>query len=130
VAHAPQRCRDKAESVVPAAMYEYKYRHCHPPPQPNINTTPPGSITFRIYFNPVTVGCFVMHCHVLTHEDLGMMQWLDLLPGPNQPSGCMLDAMPHSKALTNARRASARTGIMSPAGGGALERRTAQVTQE
>ncbi len=29
-----------------------------------------------------------MHCHTLTHEDLGMMQRLDILPAKGQPSGC------------------------------------------
>jgi hypothetical protein len=47
-----------------------------------------GSITFRTYFNPVTVGCFVMHCHILDHEDLGMMQRLDIIPKRGQSSGC------------------------------------------
>jgi FtsP/CotA-like multicopper oxidase with cupredoxin domain len=56
-----------------------------------INNLPPGSITFRTYFNPVTVGCFVAHCHTLDHEDLGMMQRMDILPAPGQPSGCNLD---------------------------------------
>jgi hypothetical protein len=51
----------------------------------------PGSITFRTYFNPITAGCFVMHCHILTHEDIGMMQRLDILPAKGQPSGCVLD---------------------------------------
>jgi FtsP/CotA-like multicopper oxidase with cupredoxin domain len=66
-----------------------------PPPHPTINDVPPGSITFRMWFNPVTVGCFVAHCHTLTHEDLGMMQRLDILPGPNQPSNCMPGTMVH-----------------------------------
>ena len=57
----------------------------------NVNNFPPGSITFRTYFNPVTVGCFVGHCHTLDHEDLGMMQRFDILPAPGQPSGCSLD---------------------------------------
>jgi FtsP/CotA-like multicopper oxidase with cupredoxin domain len=57
----------------------------------NVNNLPPGSITFRTYFNPVTVGCFVGHCHTLDHEDLGMMQRFDILPAKGQPSGCMLD---------------------------------------
>jgi FtsP/CotA-like multicopper oxidase with cupredoxin domain len=52
----------------------------------------PGSITFRTYFNPVTVGCFVAHCHTLDHEDLGMMQRLDILPANGGPSGCNLDS--------------------------------------
>jgi len=42
-----------------------------------INNLPAGSITFRTYFNPVTVGCFVAHCHTLDHEDLGMMPSFD-----------------------------------------------------
>jgi FtsP/CotA-like multicopper oxidase with cupredoxin domain len=64
-------------------------------PNVNINANPVGSITFRIYFNPVTAGCFVAHCHILTHEDLGMMQRLDILPGPNQPSQCDIGPMSH-----------------------------------
>jgi FtsP/CotA-like multicopper oxidase with cupredoxin domain len=67
-----------------------------PSPRPNINKNVDiGSITFRIYFNPNTVGCFVMHCHALTHEDIGMMQRLDILPAKNQPSGCVPETMDH-----------------------------------
>jgi hypothetical protein len=62
-----------------------------PLPNQNINVATPGSITFRVYFNPVTVGCFVAHCHVIDHEDLGMMQRMDILPAAGQPSGCTLD---------------------------------------
>jgi FtsP/CotA-like multicopper oxidase with cupredoxin domain len=57
----------------------------------NINMATPGSITFRVYFNPVTVGCFVAHCHVIDHEDLGMMQRFDILPDAYHSSGCKLD---------------------------------------
>ncbi len=64
-------------------------------PQANINTNPISSITFRTYFDPNTAGCFVTHCHILSHEDVGMMQRLDILPGPNQPSVCMPEAMSH-----------------------------------
>jgi FtsP/CotA-like multicopper oxidase with cupredoxin domain len=52
----------------------------------NINDATPGSITFRTYFNPVTVGCFVAHCHIIDHEDLGMMQRFDILPANGEPS--------------------------------------------
>jgi FtsP/CotA-like multicopper oxidase with cupredoxin domain len=65
-----------------------------PPDQPNINDVQYGWITFRTYFKPITAGCFVMHCHILTHEDLGMMQRVDLLPGPDQPSDCVAEPMP------------------------------------
>jgi FtsP/CotA-like multicopper oxidase with cupredoxin domain len=63
---------------------------CLGPPN-NINLATPGSITFRVYFNPITVGCFVAHCHVIDHEDLGMMQRFDILPAAGKPSGCQLD---------------------------------------
>ncbi len=62
-------------------------------PQPNINDNAIGSITFRIHFDPQTVGCFVAHCHIITHEDIGMMQRLDILPGRGLPSGCEPDKM-------------------------------------
>jgi hypothetical protein len=56
-----------------------------------INDASPGSITFRVYFNPITVGCFVAHCHIIDHEDIGMMQRFDILPAPGRSSGCQLD---------------------------------------
>jgi FtsP/CotA-like multicopper oxidase with cupredoxin domain len=39
-----------------------------------------GSITFRTFYDQVTIGDFVMHCHMLTHEDIGMMQQLAIVP--------------------------------------------------
>lgn len=39
-----------------------------------------GSISYVTYFNPITYGDFVMHCHILTHEDIGMMQQLRIVP--------------------------------------------------
>ncbi len=45
----------------------------------------PGSITFRIRFdggNPDKggiAGQFVLHCHILDHEDLGMMQLVEVI---------------------------------------------------
>jgi FtsP/CotA-like multicopper oxidase with cupredoxin domain len=63
---------------------------CAGPPV-DINLATPGSITFRVYFNPITVGCFVAHCHIIDHEDLGMMQRFDIRPAAGQSSGCQLD---------------------------------------
>lgn len=64
-----------------------------PCPSPRgINDATPGSITFRTYFNPITVGCFVGHCHIIDHEDLSMMQRFDILPARGAPSGCALDS--------------------------------------
>ena len=45
----------------------------------DINAATPGSVTFRTRFNPLFPGSFVMHCHILTHEDIGMMQRLDIV---------------------------------------------------
>lgn len=57
-------------------------------PQPNGNnpdslpiTSPDvifGSVTFRTYFDPDITGTAVMHCHILTHEDVGMMQEIEI----------------------------------------------------
>jgi FtsP/CotA-like multicopper oxidase with cupredoxin domain len=49
-----------------------------PPPlnPPGGGPSPPGavtSITFRMRFLHYT-GRYVMHCHMLVHEDMGMMQ--------------------------------------------------------
>ena len=71
---------------VPAAVC----RQANCPPG-NLNAANPGSITFRTFFNPVTVGCFVAHCHTLDHEDLGMIQRFDILPAKGASSGCPLD---------------------------------------
>lgn len=46
-----------------------------------INRTPnaPKSITFRMRFVDF-VGPYVMHCHMLQHEDMGMMQRVTVVP--------------------------------------------------
>jgi len=46
---------------------------------PFINEADYGSVTFRTYFNPRFPGPFVMHCHILTHEDINMMQVIEVL---------------------------------------------------
>lgn len=48
----------------------------------------PGSITIRLRFEagvfrgiPQSIaGRFVLHCHILDHEDTGMMQLVELVP--------------------------------------------------
>jgi FtsP/CotA-like multicopper oxidase with cupredoxin domain len=45
------------------------------------------SIRVRMDFrDPNTVGTFVYHCHLLEHEDKGMMGSIQVIPGPRQPS--------------------------------------------
>lgn len=46
----------------------------------NINETDFGTVTFRTFFDPAVTGTFVMHCHILSHEDVGMMQRISIFP--------------------------------------------------
>jgi FtsP/CotA-like multicopper oxidase with cupredoxin domain len=52
-----------------------------------------GSVRFRTHYDPNFFGVFVMHCHILTHEDVGMMQEVEIVPGrgdrcPPHPFAC------------------------------------------
>jgi len=45
-----------------------------------------GTVSLRIFFRPDVIGPTVFHCHILPHEDLGMMSRIDLVPeGPPPP---------------------------------------------
>ena len=46
----------------------------------NINAATFGTVTFRTYLHPDYVGRLLTHCHVLTHEDFGMMQMIQINP--------------------------------------------------
>lgn len=70
----PPQWRDTV--LIPAAI-----------PQPtasvsNINTASFGTVRFRTHFAPGTDGAFVFHCHMVQHEDIGMMQQVDILLRP------------------------------------------------
>ena len=46
-----------------------------------LGSGPYPSVTLRMDFRPANiVGTFVYHCHILAHEDLGMMAAIQLLP--------------------------------------------------
>jgi len=95
-----------------------------PTPQ-NINDQTFGSITFRIHFNPITVGCFVAHCHIVSHEDMGMMQRLDVLPGPGQPSGCVPETITQSNPGSTPKK-SAQSALHQKSAQSALHRKIAE----
>ena len=62
------------------------YNDNQPPPGPG--TDPPAtvtSVTFRMRFLHYT-GRYVMHCHMLVHEDMGMMQGVTVV-GPSTAQG-------------------------------------------
>ncbi len=46
----------------------------------NINAATFGTVTLRMYVHPDYIGRTLTHCHVLTHEDFGMMQMLEIKP--------------------------------------------------
>jgi FtsP/CotA-like multicopper oxidase with cupredoxin domain len=47
----------------------------------------PGIVKVRMPFDdPNLVGEFVYHCHILEHEDGGMMQVIELLPAKGAPT--------------------------------------------
>jgi FtsP/CotA-like multicopper oxidase with cupredoxin domain len=43
---------------------------------------PYPSVTLRMDFREHDIGDFVFHCHILNHEDQGMMAIIRVLPGP------------------------------------------------
>jgi FtsP/CotA-like multicopper oxidase with cupredoxin domain len=47
----------------------------------------PGRVTIRQKY-PDFTGTFVLHCHILAHEDRGMMQLVRIVPRANYPTGC------------------------------------------
>jgi FtsP/CotA-like multicopper oxidase with cupredoxin domain len=47
----------------------------------------PGRVTIRQAY-PDFAGTFVLHCHILAHEDRGMMQLVRIVPLANYPQGC------------------------------------------
>jgi FtsP/CotA-like multicopper oxidase with cupredoxin domain len=52
-----------------------------------------GRVTIRQRFDDFT-GTFVLHCHILAHEDRGMMQLVRIVPPDKFPGDCQV-AIPH-----------------------------------
>jgi FtsP/CotA-like multicopper oxidase with cupredoxin domain len=51
---------------------------------PPAGSPPPPSVTIKLDFTGSDIGDFVFHCHILAHEDAGMMQIIRVLP-PTAP---------------------------------------------
>ena len=47
----------------------------------------PGKVTIRQQFVDFT-GTWVLHCHILAHEDHGMMQLVRVVPAKRYPDDC------------------------------------------
>ncbi len=62
-----------------------------------INLPPKSTTTIRIPFlNPFITGVFVYHCHILDHEDKGMMQNLKVIDPKSYKSTSSLSLVPNS----------------------------------
>jgi FtsP/CotA-like multicopper oxidase with cupredoxin domain len=86
------------------------------------NTAHPfPNVKLRIDFRGPDVGTFVFHCHILNHEDLGMMNIIQVVApaakngGPSKPAVAAKDAVPPAKPAAPAMQmemvpASTKTG--------------------
>jgi FtsP/CotA-like multicopper oxidase with cupredoxin domain len=54
----------------------------------------PGRIRIRHTFVDFT-GTYVLHCHILAHEDRGMMQLVRVVPVSQYPAGCQIGIPEH-----------------------------------
>jgi Multicopper oxidase len=67
---------------------------------------PYPSVTLRIDFRGHDVGIFVFHCHILGHEDLGMMNIIQVVPS---------DTSANAGASKNTTVAAKQNGATKPA---------------
>ena len=83
---------------------------------------PYPSITVRMDFrDPNIIGNFVYHCHILQHEDSGMMGEIQVLPSSGASSGTAIatsaaSTTPGTTSTLTATVASAVTGGSTPTG--------------
>lgn len=64
-------------SPLPAALQSYV--QCTTGAAPTCTLTIPGHFTMRTRFSDYT-GQYVLHCHILAHEDRGMMELIEVVP--------------------------------------------------
>lgn len=68
---------------------------------------PYPSVTLRMDFRGQDIGDFVFHCHILNHEDQGMMAIIRVLPGPAANGAPKNKVVPaKTKAIVGELRAS------------------------
>jgi len=63
-------------------------------PSPDGKTISPGRVRIRHRFVDFP-GTFVLHCHILAHEDRGMMQLVRVVPAKDYPKGCQIRIPEH-----------------------------------
>ena len=59
-----------------------------------ITNVTPGRVVIRQTYLDFT-GTYVLHCHILAHEDRGMMQLVRVVPESNYPGSCQNNIPAH-----------------------------------
>jgi hypothetical protein len=60
---------------------------------------PYPSVTVRMDFRGPDIGDFVYHCHILAHEDGGMMAIVRVLPAASSPTQVLSAVLPESRSV-------------------------------
>ena len=86
---------------------------------------PYPSVTLLVDFRGPDIGSFVFHCHILGHEDLGMMNIIQVVPPPaaqnipqTAPPAVAQDAAPKSPASKIMLMPMPASASIKPGGGG------------
>lgn len=62
-------------------------------------TGPYPSVTLRMDFRGMDIGDFVYHCHILAHEDAGMMAIARVLPAASASTQLVAAVLPQSRSV-------------------------------
>jgi FtsP/CotA-like multicopper oxidase with cupredoxin domain len=80
------------------------------------NTAHPfPSVTLRIDFRGNDVGIFVFHCHILGHEDLGMMNIIQVVPATSSAASTPKKIMASAKTQTSKKGTGPAKSTAAPA---------------
>jgi hypothetical protein len=80
------------------------------------NTAHPfPSVTLRIDFRGNDIGTFVFHCHILGHEDLGMMNIIQVVPATSSAASIPKKIMASAKTPSSKKGTGAAKSTAAPA---------------
>jgi FtsP/CotA-like multicopper oxidase with cupredoxin domain len=73
------------------------------------------SVTLRLDFRGKDIGDFVFHCHILSHEDLGMMNIIRVIPPASAAASSPKKAIASAKTHSSTRARGAAKSTDAPA---------------
>jgi FtsP/CotA-like multicopper oxidase with cupredoxin domain len=82
---------------------------------------PYPSVKLRMDFREPDIGDFVYHCHILAHEDAGMMAIVRVLPAADQPTNVVSAVLPQSRSVQVGTPATAFATIANAGAGTASQ---------